>query len=217
MNIKKNDCQFSVIHIIKPIIGHLNQCRDSWVERAKTRLQFRENRIDFQIVIKLLKNFFLENFNYYWQDWNGSIISHVTTVIAFIDQARTWIFPVINKNSGGKWQIKYKSQRWSNYTRCDLTSINFDSNISVMKSNITILNVKNLNSEKTANAKRKIETFLTLSKLSKLETSTNFWIISGIIGSFLLIKQVPISLLAAGLLTSLITGLSIGEGIPAKL
>ena len=30
--------------------------------------EFRENRIDFQIVIKLLKNVFLENFTYYWQD-----------------------------------------------------------------------------------------------------------------------------------------------------
>ena len=91
-NIKKNDtCQFSLIHITRPI-AHLKQSRDSRVERAETRLEFRENRIDFQIVIKLLKNFFLKNFTYYWQDWNGSIISHITAVIAFIDRAHTCIF-----------------------------------------------------------------------------------------------------------------------------
>ena len=123
-NVKKNNtCLFSLIHIIRPIIAHLNQRRDSRVERAKTRLEVRENRIDFQMVIKLLKNFFLENFTYYWQDWNGSIISHITTVIAFIDRAHTWIFPVINNNSRGKWQIKYKSQRWSNYTERDFKDL----------------------------------------------------------------------------------------------
>ena len=32
------------------------------MERAETRLEFRENIIYFQLVVKLLKNFFLENF-----------------------------------------------------------------------------------------------------------------------------------------------------------
>ena len=108
-NITKNDtCQFSLIHTIRQIIARLNPRRDSRVERAETRLEFRENRIDFQIVIKLLKNFSLENFIYYWQEWNGSIISHITAVIAFIDRAHTCIFSVINKNYRAEWQIKYK-------------------------------------------------------------------------------------------------------------
>ena len=117
-NFKKNDtCQFPLIHTIGLIIAHLNQRRDSQVERAETKLEFRENRID-----EAVKNFFLENFTYYWQDWNGSIISHITAVIAFIDRAHTCIFPVINKNSrGDKSNIKVK--RWSNHTRRDFKDL----------------------------------------------------------------------------------------------
>ena len=54
------------------------------------------------------------------------------------------------------------------------------------------------------------------SKLSKLEMSTSFLIISGEIGSYLLVTRVPIILLEA-LLIAWTMGLFAGEGRSAKL
>ena len=69
--------------------------------------------------------------------------------------------------------------------------------------------------KKPAKARIKIHTFRNSSKLSRLDFSTNFLIMSRETGSFLLQTLVPIILLAA-LLTAWMIELSVGEGKPAK-
>ena len=80
-----------------------------------------------------------------------------------------------------------------------------------MKAYVAILNMKHFFDTEKSGICQEENTHIPQFKLSKLEMSTSFLIISGEIGSILLVTRVPIILLEA-LLIAWTMGLLVGEG-----
>ena len=92
-----------------------------------------------------------------------------------------------------------------------LTSVNVNSYEVAVKTYVSIINMKNL----VKSELNWTHIFRNSRRLSKLDFSTSFLIMSRETGSFLMSTRVPIILLAA-LLTAWIIGLSVGEVKPTK-